>query len=300
MEEATTSGQGVLLPESTRRHRRERKITVEVNSQDRSRTKSFNSNNFRWDFRRPLKDVTAIELVSGSIPADLYNVTDAWNKFIFRETGSASVTVALTPGQYTPATLAAELAIQLNAIPGKTNTYTVTYSDTTKRLTIRGSTTTTFSFLFQSGLPYVDSINSTTGVVENILCPAKVLGFDFFDYTSTVSGSVSTLSPPNRVDTDYCIKRVYLYINADSSKELTRVEMGAGRHDCFHIIYLPNGTKDGFYNLNQELYMPIFYSAPAPISRMSSLTISIRDEFFRLIDLGGHEFNLIFEFTVLD
>jgi hypothetical protein len=33
---------------------------------------------------------------------------------------------------------------------------------------------------------------------------------------------------------------------------------------------------------------------------MSALTISIRDEFYRLIDLGGHEFNLIFEFTVLD
>lgn len=300
MEEATTSGQGVLLPESTRRQRRERKITVEVNSQDRSRTKSFYSNNFRWDFRRPLKDVVAIELVSGSIPADLYNVTSDWNNFVFSETGSAKVTITLTPGQYTAAGLATELQTKLNAIPSKTNTYTVTYSATTKRLTIVGSTTTTFTFFFQTGLPYVDTINSTTGVVENILCPAKLLGFDFFDYTSTVSGGTSALSPPNRADMDYCIQRAYLYINADSSKELTRIEMGAGRHDCFHIIYLPNGTKDGFYNLNREMYMPIFYSAPAPISRMSSLTISIRDEFYRLIDLGGHEFNLIFEFTVLD
>ena len=300
MEIATTSGQDVLLPESTRRNRKERKITVEVNSQDRSRTQSFNSNNFRWNFRRPLKDVVAIELVSGSIPADLYNVTPAWNNFLFAEGTGAKVKVTLTPGQYTAGEIAAELQARLNAIPGKTNTYTVTYSATTKRLTIGGSTTTTFTFFFQTGLPYVDTINTTTGVVENILCPAKLLGFDFFDYTSAAAaGSTTVFSPPNRVDTDYCIKRVYLYVNTDSSKELTRIEMGAGRHDCFHIIYLPN-IRDGFHNLNKELYTPIYYSAPAPISRMSALTISIRDEFYRLIDLGGHEFNLIFEFTVLD
>ena len=298
MEIATTSGQDVLLPESTRRNRKERKITVEVNSQDRSRTQSFNSNNFRWNFRRPLKDVVAIELVSGSIPADLYNVTPDWNNFLFAEGTGAKVKVTLTPGQYTATEIAAELQTRLNAIGG-TNTYTVTYSATTKRLTITGSTTTTFTFFFQTGLPYVDTINTTTGVVENILCPAKLLGFDFFDYTSVVAGGTTVFSPPNRVDTDYCIKRVYLYVNTDSSKELTRIEMGAGRHDCFHIIYLPN-IRDGFHNLNKELYTPRYYAAPATSSPMSALTISIRDEFYRLIDLGGHEFNLIFEFTVLD
>lgn len=298
MEIATTSGQGILLPESSRKSRKERKITVEVNSQDRSRTHSFNSNNFRWEFRRPLKDVVAIELVSGSIPADLYNVTPDWNNFIFAEGTGAKIKVTLTPGQYTATEVAAELQTQLNAV-ASVSTYTVAYSATTKRLTITGSTTTPFTFFFQTGLPYVDTINRTTGIVENILCPAKLLGFDFYDYTSIVSSGTTVFSPPNRVDTDYCTKRVYLYLNTDSSKELTRIEMGAGRHDCFHIIYLPN-IRDGFHNLNKELYTPIYYSAPAPISRMSALTISIRDEFYRLVDLGGHEFNLIFEFTVLD
>ena len=299
MEIATTSGQDVLLPESTRRNRKERKITVEVNSQDRSRTQSFNSNNFRWNFRRPLKDVVAIELVSGCIPADLYNVVPAWNSFMFAEGTDAKVKVTLTPGQYTADEIVWELQTQLNAIPTNTNSYTVSYSITTKRLKIERYDTVPFTFFFQTGLPYVDTINTVTGVVENIMCPAKLLGFDFYDYTSTEVDGISVLSPPNRVDMDYCIKRVYLYVNTDSSKELTRIEMGAGRHDCFHIIYLPN-IRDGFHNLNKELYTPIYYSAPAPISRMSALTISIRDEFYRLIDLGGHEFNLIFEFTVLD
>jgi hypothetical protein len=300
MEEATTSGQQVLLPESSRRQRKERKITVEVNSQDRSRAQAVSTNNFRWTFRRPLKDVVAIELVSGCIPADLYNIAPAWASFMFMEDGGAPVKVTLTPGQYTALTLEAELATRLNdSSLGLSNTYSVSYSDTTKRMTISGSTGTTFTFLFSSGLPYVDTVNSTTGVVENILCPAKILGFDATDLTSTPLSGGTTLVPPNRVDTDFLTQRVYLYLNADSSKELTRIEMGAGRHDCFHIIYLAN-VKNGFYYLNRDMYTPVFYSSPAPISRLSAVTISLRDEFYRLLDLGAHEFNLVFEFTVLD
>jgi hypothetical protein len=46
--------------------------------------------------------------------------------------------------------------------------------------------------------------------------------------------------------------------------------------------------------------MPTYSSSPAPIARLSSLTISIRDAFFRLIDLGGHEYSLVFEITTLE
>jgi hypothetical protein len=33
---------------------------------------------------------------------------------------------------------------------------------------------------------------------------------------------------------------------------------------------------------------------------MATLNISIRDEFYRLIDLGKHDFTLLFEITFLD
>jgi hypothetical protein len=101
------------------------------------------------------------------------------------------------------------------------------------------------------------------------------------------------------VDPDYPIKKLYLHINIDNSIELNRIEAGAGRHDCFHIIYMNNYT-DGYYCINQDVYLPVYYSAPAPIARMSALDISIRDEFYRPIDLGNHDFTLIFEFTILE
>jgi hypothetical protein len=292
---ATTSGQDLLLPDSSYKKRKGRQITVEVNSIDRNQNSITSSNNFRWSFRRPLKDITSIELVTGCVPADLYNVTANWNTFIFYEAANATQILSLTPGQYTPTTLAAELQTRLNV--ASSNTYTVTYSDTTKRLTITATngSPAEFTFYFKPGQLHTDQINATTGALESINCPATLLGFDRTNTTS-VSG---VLSPPYRVDVNYCIKRLYLHINADNSKELTRIEVGSGRRDCFHVLFLSN-SSDGYYNLNRDTYMPVYYSAPAPISRMSSLTITIRDEFFRLVDLGNHEYSLVFEITTLD
>ena len=293
---ATTSGQDILLSDSLKR-RKTRQVTVEVNSIDRNRNASTYSNDFRWTFRRPLKDIVSIELVTGCVPADLYNVTTNWNSFVFGEAGADTKVVSLTPGQYTATTLAAELKRVLQNISGKTNTYDVTYSDTTKRLTITATNATPveYTFYFQPGQLHTDSINATTGALESINCPATLLGFDRLNTTS----SSGVLSPPYHVDVNYCIKRLYLHVNADNSNELTRIESGSGRRDCFHVLFLSN-CNDGFYNLNRDTYMPVYYSSPAPIARLSSLTITIRDEFFRLVDLGNHEYSLVFEITTLD
>ena len=80
---AVTSGQQVLLPDSTKAKRKQRTITVAVNSRDRNIGQDYNPNSFRWSFRRPLKDVLSIELVNGSIPAALYNINTGWTNFTF-------------------------------------------------------------------------------------------------------------------------------------------------------------------------------------------------------------------------
>jgi hypothetical protein len=292
-ERAITSGQQVLLPESTRKQRKERKVTVAVNSRDRNIGANYDSNDFRWTFRRPLKDVVSIELVNGCIPADLYNVGPAWGSFTFGETGTVWNT-SIPPGQYTAVTLAAQLQTTLNGLAGKANTYTVTYSDITKFMMISASGPKQFIFYFATG-NHIDELDSHTGAIQSIKCPAKLFGFEFFDYTS--SGGVIT--PPRRMDPDFCLSRVYLHLNADNSIELNRIEMGAGRKDCFHILFMDQ-VKDGYYTLNKELHMPIYISSPAPIARIATLNVSIRDEFYRHVDLGSHDFTLMFEITYLD
>ena len=92
---SATSGQQLLLPDSSQKKRKERRVTVAVNSRDRNLTTHYYSNNFRWAFRRPLKDILSIELVTGCLPADLYTINTDWNKFSFGEE-SQTWQVALT------------------------------------------------------------------------------------------------------------------------------------------------------------------------------------------------------------
>ena len=290
---AITSGQGVLLPDSTRKNRKQRTVTVAVNSRDRNLMADYQTNQFRWTFPRALKDVVSVELVNGCVPVDLYNINTGWNIFTFKE-GPSTYTVTLTPGQYTSTELCTELQRALNALSGITNTYAVAYSGITKKMIVTTAGVLAFSFMFLEP-PYTDTIDSTSGAIQSIGCPARIFGFENWDYTS-VAGS---LTPPNRMDPALFLQRLYLHLNADNSIEFNRVEMGAGRKDCFHIMYLDQATG-GYYTLNRDTYTPIFYSAPVPISRIATLNISIRDEFYRLVDLGGHDFTLVFEVTYLD
>ncbi len=298
VDRAITSGQQLLLPESTRKLRKERKVTIAVNSRDRNFISFPDSNTFRWTLRRPLKDVTSIELVNGCVPADLYNVAPDWAGFTFQEItggGSTRWEITLPSGQYTATQLASVLQTALTGLSGGTNTYTVAYSDQTKKFTITAATgAADFTFLFATGTR-TDTLDSYTGALVQINTPARLYGFDRVDRTSTGGSLVS----PYRADPDFPIKRLYLHINADNSLDLHRIETGAGRKDCFHVLYL-NDVKDGYYMLNKDIQMPIFYSAPAPISRLATLTISLRDESFRLVDLSRHDYTLLFEVTYLD
>lgn len=287
---AITSGQQILLPEVSKGKRKQRTITVAVNSIDRNISVDPNTNQFRWTFRRPLKDILSIELVNGFVPADIYNINTGWNIFTFGET-TTLWTVTLTPGQYTPAQLCSELQTQLNGLSGVGNSYTVAYSSVTKKMTVTATGGTDFTFYFKT-TPYRDFLES--GSLTSVNCPARIFGFATSDYTA--SGSIVA---PNRMDPDLFLKKLYLHLNADNSIELNRIELGAGRKDCFHILFLDQIT-DGYYPLNKDLHTPIFYSSPAPIARMAQLTVSIRDEFYRLVDLGQHDFTLMFEITFIE
>lgn len=291
---AITSGQQVLLPEGTKAKRKQRTVTVAVNSRDRNIGQDYNPNSFRWTFRRPLKDVLSIELVNGSVPAALYNINTGWNKFTFGETGNQTWTVTLTPGQYTATQMCAELQTQLNALSGKLNTYTVSYNAITMFASISRVGAVEYTLYFLTS-PFTDTIDTHTGATMSINCPARLFGFEWQDYTS----SAGILRPQHRMDPDLFLRKVYLYVNADNSVELNRVEMGAGRKDSFHILYMDQ-IINGYYTLNKDLHTPIFISSPAPISRVGTLNISIRDEFYRLVDIGWLDFTLLFEITYLE
>jgi hypothetical protein len=174
----------------------------------------------------------------------------------------------------------------------------VTLNTNTRRLTISVISLQVFpySLLFYSG-DKKDDINMTTMAILSINTPARLLGFGLNDYISELSG---VLVAPLPMDLDNFSNRMYLYIDADG-KNLSRMELGAGRDDCFHIFYLDSKSrKNGYLLLDKETDHSIYTSTPAPIARIANFEISLRDEFNRYIDLNHRELNLVFEITHLE
>jgi len=296
-----SSGQQILLPQQIikpsvgPRQRKEKAITVLCNSRERNIISYPNPNQFRWRLRRDLKDITSIRLVGGNIPANFYNINTTWNKFTFLENNIPYI-ITLNPGIYDGTTIATELARALNN-SGLANVYGVTYSSTTLKLTIRRTSGTyNFSLLFQTG-QYTDQFDDYAGAhyLREIRTPARLLGFVTNDYASTAGVIIA----PNPIDTAWFLNKVFLHINVDTALELNRIEVARGTHDPYTVIYLDD-VKDGNKHLNKETDYPVLEFSPAPLSRLSLLEISLRDEFYRILDTQNKEFTLMLEITFLE
>jgi hypothetical protein len=266
---------------------------MEVSSRDRNFNNQVGSNPLKVLLNRPIKDVRSMELVSGTIPAKPFNINKDNNKFDFVE-GNSTWTVVFSPGYYTAQTLAAYLQIKLNSLSGKVNTYTCSLTTDGYLETTATSTSTTFGFAFANG-DVTDEIDRSDGVLIKMNTPANLLGFDMADYYS-ISGS---LKSPYLVDPVSSLNRLYLYVNFNTSLDLNCIERSGGRRSPFAIIYLDNETN-GYKYLNKETFTPASYSLPQPLSRLQTLNIEFRDEFYRPVDFGGKEFSLLLQFTVLE
>jgi hypothetical protein len=289
----TSSGQHVLMKDQTKIKRALRRTTVVVNSRERNIIRDPDSNSFRFHLRRPLTNVYSIELMNGCIPGFFFNINIGWNSFTFME-GSKPYTITLTPGLYTDSTLLLELQRQLNAIPGKRNTYTCSQNPLTRRMQISSTNTISYKLLFVTGL-ISDQIDLNMVTIVSMNTPARLFGFGLQDYTCDGSGTLRSILP---MDINNFLNRVYLHLDSDG-RNLSRMEVGAGKQDCFHIFYVIPGEHDYVF-LNKETDHPMFESSPAPISRITTLELSLRDEFGRLLDVNRRDYSLVFEITHLE
>lgn len=293
-----------LLPNEVARNfsrRSEKVTTILCNSRERNVISYPNSNSFRWRLRRDIKDITSIRLIGGSLPAQLYNVNIGWNKFTLKENG-VLFTIVLNPGNYDGDALATELETAFGSLSTQ-NTYLCAYNVNTQKITIsRDTGTKVYSFLFQTGT-FVDSFDDFYGAVDTlsndylsgIKSPARILGFVSLDYTCDASGNIVA---PYPVDTAWFLNKIFLHINTDTNKDLNRIEVAQGRSDPYAIIYLDE-VLHGVKYLNKETDYPILEFSPAQLSRLSLLEISLRDEFYQLLDTQNKEFTLVFEITHL-
>jgi len=231
--------------------------------------------------------------MNGCVPGFFFNINVGWNTFTFVE-GSIANTITLTPGLYTETTLLAELQIQLNRIPRKRNTYTVTQNPNTRRMSISSNQIISYKLSFYSGL-VKDQFDLNMANIVYMNTPARIFGFGLQDYTSDGNGIISSILP---MDINNFLNRVFLHLESDG-RNLSRMEVGAGKQDCFHIFYLIPGEKDYVF-LDKDTDHSMFESSPAPISRVTTLEVSLRDEFNRPLDINRREYTLVFEVTHLE
>jgi hypothetical protein len=289
-----SSGQQVTIAYPKRNERRETTVLLEINSRDRNVIQFPNASEFRFRLYRPLKDIVKIQIAGGTIPGCLYNINQGWNQFTFLE-GARRLNVTIPPGRYTYETICSTLASLLNTLSGVTNSYAVTINATTGVLQLQRVTgAATFSLLFLTGdhLDFYDQNNT----LQKINSPAKLLGFGRADY---VSGTGSTITAPFVVDLEFLLNRAYVYINHDNTQDLNTIERSVGRQQPHAIVYFDE-LRNNYKFLNKETFEPLYSSYPAPISRIATIDISIRDEFDRCVDLNGRDFTLLLEVVYLD
>jgi hypothetical protein len=90
-----------------------------------------------------------------------------------------------------------------------------------------------------------------------------------------------------------------LYLNHDNTQDINTIERSVGRQQPHAIVYFDE-LRNNYKFLNKETFEPLYLSYPAPISRISTLDISIQDEFNRVVDFNGRDFTLLLEVVYLE
>jgi hypothetical protein len=287
-----SSGQDVTIAYPKKENRKRRTILLEINSRDRNVKQYPNPSQFRWRLFRPLKDIVSLQISGGSIPARLYNINTGWNKFTFIES-NVRFNITIDPGTYNYQSLALAIGNAITKVNG--NSYSVQFSTTTGRMIITRNqgNPVPFGLLFETG-DFVDLYdqNNTLTLINS---PAHLWGFGKKDYYS-VDG---VLTSPYSADIDFLLNRVYVFLNAENNSDIATIERGVGRIQPHAIIYMDECCNN-YKFLNKESFEPNFVSYPAPIARMATLDVSLRDEFDRCIDLNGRDFTLLLEVVYLD
>ena len=285
-----TTGSGAAL-QTQRITQKERIIRIEINSNDRNFVTYTNPADFQWVSPYPLKNVTSMAIVGGTVPVPLYNIDAPFNSFVF-DTGTEKKTVTLPPGMYSSTTLPAALKRLLEAADG--NTYTVTVEPITQVLKIQSSGTNNFGFLFGSGANFLNLYNPALQKRNN---PSSVLGFADTDIYCDVNHILQSPYPVNLTP----LQRIYVYFNYDATMDLRSVVLGGGRQGPSAILYCTDADTiaQSTKSLNKDTYENVI-SPGLIVPRIRSIQLSLRDEFGNVLNTNNRPVTMLLEVTVLE
>ncbi len=207
-----------------------------------------------------LGKVSALKVLSCTVPFSYYLITPENATFYVAVDGGAAVAVTLTTGNYNMTTICTELAAQLLASTGMV--FTVSYVLSTQKLLF--SVPATHFFTFQFGNP------DDTGNYNPRLWIGFPAGYTYSVGTSMVSPNAIQLSGPN-----------YLYLNSSTLGDKTDIFLPEGARN---LSGGNTGPQIANITVNADSSGMIYYQDPDPQKWFScgETTIQQIDFFFTM------------------
>ena len=235
---------------------------VVIDSRDRDITSYPINSNYQIDLDEEYKNILSVELVSIDIPKTQYLINNTNNLLYFKVSGNI-YTATVTMGNYTITELLSALKASMD--PLSSQTFTITNSTITNKITIAAGTT--FDLLF----------------VDKTQHMGKLLGFNT---TSNIIGQ-STVVAPNQYDLNgptYMILHINEFENLFGKK--SSVKKG------FAKIPLDTTQTEYKYFKNTQDYHVIKEFTP-PLAKLSQLNIRFLNYDGEEYDFGGLEHSMV-------
>lgn len=239
------------------------RCNVVISSTTRLNPGTSTSSNFTFKLNRNISRIREIGIKSLQLPYTFYYI-NALNNVL--SLNANALTVTITPGNYSTATLAIELKTQLDAAFGDATTV-VTFSSTTYKLSItRG---TAFS---------IDSVASFA-----VSTFASVIGFNVDSATSTtITGDgVINISGPN-----YVVIESAFFTKAVQNK----VTYSSNLYDnALAVIPLLVGPGD-IISMGEQPFIQVRFNYKFNITTTDVIDIKIKDDKGNILNLNGADF----------
>lgn len=207
----------------------------------------------------PIVSVQKMYVKDVAIPFSYYGVTASNNSITFQESLGVAVTASVAAGNYSATSFISALGTAMTAVSPNAQTYTVTYSSNTNKITI--SSTGTFQVISAT-------MSAVIGINPSTLPTALAT-----TYTPTLG---INLSGPTRIFI-HCNRTNDTYVQGSRSGVILPLIVNAGPYEV--ITAGPN--HDWGHTLGGD--------------SISSISLSLRDQAGNLIDMNGGEWSITLE-----
>ena len=226
----------------------------------RDRQSNTSSHNFSINLSGDAIESATYQLEFASIQNTAYTIRQNVNDVIYFNENSTNKTATITPGYYTSTTILAAGKTALDTASGGFATFTLTYSETTSKITI--ASTSNFSLTFAT--------NTSRSV-------ARLIGFNATDTsannTQTADNVINLAEPLSfsiriRESANYDVS----CINGSYANFIIPMDVGFGEYKYFN---------------NHDFHQQVRFA-----NKCNRLNIEIRDFEGNLLDLNGSDFEL--------